>query len=114
MDIRFTHIGKGNVVNANETLMILQPGYLSARRYVDEAKKAGTLVDATQGKRIRSIIVMKGGIVIQATLSYETLMNRLNGKIPQVTKEDKEESDTDETIFNPRLSDVSDAGTEDE
>ena len=96
MDIRFTHIGKGNVVNANETLMILQPGYLSARRYV--AKKAGTLVDATQGKRIRSIIVMKGGTVIQATLSYETLMNRLNGKIPQVTKEDHVEEEGDETV----------------
>ena len=117
MDIRFVHIGKGNVLNALEVLYILPPGRTDGHRLVEESRKAKRLIDATAGRKTRSLIVLKNGPVVKAMLSYEALMNRLNGKAAQVTKEDKfelESEEKDETLFDTQLSDVPDAGAEDE
>lgn len=117
MDIRFVHIGKGNVLNALEVLYILPPGRTDGHRLVEESKKAKRLIDATAGRKTRSLIVLKNGTVVKCLLSYEALMNRLNGKTAQVTKEDKielEDEEKDEAVLDTDVSDVPDAGAEDE
>lgn len=110
MDIRFVHIGKGNVINALEVHYIVPPNRTDGHRLVDEGRKTKKMIDATAGRKTRSIIVMKDGTIIKCLLSYEALMNRLNGKPSPATKEDK--GDLDDTLFDTELSDVPDAGTE--
>ena len=87
-EIRFVHVGKGHVVNASRVLTILQPKTHTSIRLKTEAEKNGKLVDCSKGKTIRSLIQMDDGLVLQATLGYETLMNRLNGKAPAGSKEE--------------------------
>ena len=104
-ELLFVHIGKGNVINAAEVLLVIPPNRTAARRYLASAKDKTKVIDATGGKRFRSLIVMKTGDIIKATISYETLMGRLNGipkpnaadVLPEEEDEyDEEEEDLDE------------------
>lgn len=94
--MRFCHIGKGNVVNAAEVECVLYPNTLGVKRRIKDAEANGTLILANRGRAVRSVIVMKSGRLILSLLSYETLMNRLNGKTPEKKAPEEEEEGYEE------------------
>jgi regulator of extracellular matrix RemA (YlzA/DUF370 family) len=71
------NIGYGNNVVASRVVAILSPGSAPMKRLRDEAKKATRLIDATQGKRTRSIIVTDSNHVILSAFTAETIAQRL-------------------------------------
>lgn len=73
-------VGKGSVVNALEVECILVPTTEETKRQVKIAKDNGRYLPVNRGRKIRSVILMKSGWVMPCMLSYETVMNRLNGK----------------------------------
>ena len=77
---RFIHVGCGNVVNALEVECVLYPLALETKRRVKDAKESGKLLPVNRGRKVRSVLIMKSGHVMPCMLSYETVMNRLNGK----------------------------------
>ena len=91
----FTHFGKGCVINTDKVVAIIQPQTASAKLYKTKAAESGRLIDATKGKKTRSVVVLDDGVTVLSTLSYDTLMNRANGKAPQVTQEEKEDEDVE-------------------
>jgi len=75
------NIGFGNVVAASRVVAIVVPGSAPIKRMREEALKMGKLVDATQGRRTRSIIVTDSNHVILSALQAETITQRfLEGK----------------------------------
>jgi len=75
------NIGFGNVVAAAKVVSIVTPGSAPMKRIREEAKKAGKLVDATQGRRTRSIIITDSNHIILSALQAETITQRfLEGK----------------------------------
>jgi len=75
------NIGFGNVVAAAKVVSIVTPGSAPMKRIREEAKKAGKLVDATQGRRTRSIIITESNHIILSALQAETITQRfLEGK----------------------------------
>ncbi len=75
------NIGFGNVVSAARVIAIVTPGSSPMKRLREEAKKRGKLVDATEGRRTRSIIVTDSDHVILSALQAETITQRfLEGK----------------------------------
>jgi regulator of extracellular matrix RemA (YlzA/DUF370 family) len=70
------NIGFGNVVIRSRLVSILAPGPNPVRRMRDEAKKAGRLVDATHGRKCRSILVCDSGHLILSAIQSETLCQR--------------------------------------
>jgi regulator of extracellular matrix RemA (YlzA/DUF370 family) len=75
------NIGFGNVVASSKVVAIVTPGSAPMKRMREEAKKEGRLVDATQGRRTRSIIVTDSNHVILSALQAETITQRfLEGK----------------------------------
>jgi regulator of extracellular matrix RemA (YlzA/DUF370 family) len=71
------HIGYGNVVAASRVIAIAVPGSAPMKRLREEASGRGKLVDATQGRRTRSIIVTDSDHVILSAINPETIASRL-------------------------------------
>lgn len=73
------NIGFGNVVSASRVIAIVTPGSAPMKRLRDEAKKQGKLVDATEGRRTRAIIITDSDHVILSALQPETITQRFGG-----------------------------------
>jgi len=75
------NIGFGNVVASSKVVAIVTPGSAPIKRMREEAKKDRKLVDATQGRRTRSIIITDSNHIILSALQAETITQRfLEGK----------------------------------
>ncbi len=70
------NIGFGNFVPAERIVAIINPDSSPMRRLRSEARETWRLVDATQGRRTRSIIVTDSNHVVLSTVLAETLSHR--------------------------------------
>jgi regulator of extracellular matrix RemA (YlzA/DUF370 family) len=70
------NIGFGNVVASSKVVAIVTPGAAPIKRMREEARKEGKLVDATQGRRTRSIIITESNHIILSALQPETITQR--------------------------------------
>jgi regulator of extracellular matrix RemA (YlzA/DUF370 family) len=71
------NLGYGNLVVAARVVAIVSPQSAPMRRLREEAEGRGKLVDATQGRRTRSIIVTDSDHVILSAINPETIAGRL-------------------------------------
>jgi len=74
------NIGYGNMVMASKVVAVLTPDSAPMRRLKDEAREHKMLVDATQGRKTRSIIITDSDHVILSAVQVETLMQRFAGR----------------------------------
>jgi len=75
--LRLLNIGYGNLVLAARVVAIVSPQSSPMRRLREEASARGKLVDATQGRRTRSILVTDSDHVILSAIHPETIAARL-------------------------------------
>jgi regulator of extracellular matrix RemA (YlzA/DUF370 family) len=75
---RLLNVGYGNVVAAARVIAIMAPTASPMRRLRREAAARGKLVDATEGRRTRSILVMDSDHVVLSAINPETLAARLS------------------------------------
>lgn len=73
----FVNIGFGNVVAAARVVAVVSPAGAPMKRLRDHARERGMLVDATEGRRTRSVIIMDDGHVILSSLLTETITERV-------------------------------------
>ena len=71
------NLGYGNLVVRSRVVAIVSPLSAPMRRLREEAAGRGKLVDATQGRRTRSIIVTDSDHVILSAVNPETIAARL-------------------------------------
>ena len=76
MSGKLLNLGFGNMIVARKILAIVNPNSSPMKRLREEAKDAGQLVDATQGRRTRSIIVTDTGHVVLSSVQAETIAAR--------------------------------------
>ena len=69
-------IGFGSNVVAEQVLAIVSPNSAPMKRLREEAKDEGRLIDATYGRRTRSIIVMKNNHIFLSAIQTETIAQR--------------------------------------
>ena len=70
-------IGYGNLVSAGRVISVVSSQSAPMRRLREEAAKRGKLIDATEGRRTRSIIVTDSDHVILSAINPETIASRL-------------------------------------
>ncbi|MBA4358946.1 MAG: DUF370 domain-containing protein [Desulfovibrio sp.] len=73
---KLLNLGFGNSVVARRVVAIVNPGSSPMKRLREEARQAQRLVDATQGRRTRSIIVTDSGHVVLSAIQAETMAQR--------------------------------------
>lgn len=71
------HIGFGNIVNTAKIIAIVSPDSAPVKRMVQSAKEKGTAIDATQGRKTKSVLVMENSQVVLSALLPETIAGRV-------------------------------------
>jgi regulator of extracellular matrix RemA (YlzA/DUF370 family) len=70
------NIGYGNFVVASRVIAVVNPSAAPMKRLRDEAGRRGKLVDSTEGRRTRSIVLMDSDHVILSAINPETIAAR--------------------------------------
>lgn len=74
--MKLIHVGFGNIVNAGKIIAIVSPDSAPVRRLVSQAKSDGRTIDATQGRKTKSVIVMENDRIVLSALLPETIRGR--------------------------------------
>lgn len=76
MDGRMINVGFGNSVVAFRILAVVNPHSSPMKKLKDEAKRNNRLLDVTEGRRTRSIIILDSNHVVLSSVQPETIMQR--------------------------------------
>ena len=76
--IQFLNIGYGNMVSAQRIIAMLNPDSAPIKRIMQEAKEKGMLIDATYGRKTRSVVMMDTGQIVLSPNVPVTIGGRLD------------------------------------
>lgn len=75
---RLLNIGFGNFVVTSRVISIVNASSSPMRRLREDARQEGRLIDASQGRKTRSIIVMDSNHVVLSAIQAETIGQRFS------------------------------------
>ena len=87
---KLINIGFGNVVNSRKIVAAVSPDAAPVKRMIQSIKGTRSLIDATQGRRTKSVIFTENNKIILSALQPETLAGRFNGNATEVYDDTKE------------------------
>lgn len=76
---RLINIGYGNLVNTDKIVSIISPDSAPIKRMIQNAKDIGAVVDATQGRRTKAVIVTDSTYLVLSALMPDTIAARYKG-----------------------------------
>ena len=86
--MQLINIGFGNLISAARLLSVLSPDSAPVKRLAQEARDRGMLIDASFGRKTRSVLIMDTDHVILSALEPKTIRARADGATEE---EDHEE-----------------------
>lgn len=90
MSHKLVNVGFGNSVVSRRVVAIISPNAAPIKRLRDEAREDKRLIDATQGRKTRSVIITDSNHVILSAIQSETIAVRFSPDMI-LSKEDIEE-----------------------
>jgi len=90
MDKRLLNVGFGNMVMASRVVAIITPSSAPTKRLKEEAKESRKLIDVTQGRKTRSIIITDSDHIVLSAVEAGTVANRLMADFQSKGGEGKE------------------------
>ena len=78
--MKLVNIGFGNMVSAQRVVAIVSPDSAPVKRLGQEARERGALIDASFGRKTKSVLVMDSGHVIWSSLPTEQVAARFNSE----------------------------------
>ena len=82
--MKLINIGYGNVVLADKVVAVVSPESAPIKRIVQEAREKGNLIDASYGRKTRSVIVMESDHIVLSSIQLETITSRLSENAEEV------------------------------
>lgn len=73
---RLINIGFGNVVNTDKIIAVVNPEAAPVKRMVQTAKEQGRVIDATQGRRTKAVIITAEDFIVLSALQPDTISRR--------------------------------------
>lgn len=71
--MKFIKIGFGNLVSSERIIAIVGPDSSPVKRLIQDAKDRGTLIDASSGRRTKSVLLMDSDHLVLSSLAAEDL-----------------------------------------
>ncbi len=78
--MKLISIGFGSTVCAERILAVIAPESAPIKRLIQEARERGMLIDASFGRKTKSVLLMDTDHVILASVSPEILSARMEEK----------------------------------
>ena len=75
--MKLVNIGFGNMINASKLVSVISNDSAPTKRIIQESRSGGNLIDATQGRKTRSVLIMDSGHIILSYLNPEKIAERL-------------------------------------
>lgn len=88
--MRLVNIGFGNMVSTDKVVAVVSNDSAPVKRLVQEGKERGLVIDATFGRKTKTVIIMDNGSVVLSAIMPETVAGRFNGKEETAEEEEKE------------------------
>lgn len=94
--MKLISIGYGNAVADIRIVAVVSPDSSPIKRLIQDAKEKGTLIDATYGRKTRSVILTNSEHIILCAVYPETVTARVNGRdVPDNYSEDRGEESSE-------------------
>lgn len=87
--MKLINIGFGSMISAARVLAVVAPDSAPIKRVVQEARERGMLIDASYGRKTKSVILMDTDHVILSAITPEAVSTRWTDK--QNTQYEEEE-----------------------
>ena len=87
--MKLVNIGFGSMVATARMLSVLSPDSAPIKRMIQESRDRGMLIDASYGRKTKSVILMDTDHVILSALTPETLTARMTGQQEEETEEEE-------------------------
>lgn len=84
--MKLINVGFGNLVSSDKLVAVVSPDSAPVKRIVQDAKGKGMLIDATCGRKCKSVLVTENNHVVLSAISADAIQNRANA-----AEEDKDE-----------------------
>lgn len=81
--MKLVNIGFGNAVAAARVLAVISPESAPIKRVIQEAKERGMLIDASYGRKTKSVLLMDTDHAILSALAPETVAGRMDADFTQ-------------------------------
>ena len=78
------------MISAGRLVAIVSPDSAPIKRMVQEARDRGTLIDATYGRRTRSVLIMDNDHLVLSPLQPDPVASRLESREAPEAEEDEE------------------------
>lgn len=86
--MKLIQIGFGSAVAASRVLAVIAPDSAPIKRLVQEARDRGMLIDASFGRKTKSVILMDTDHIILSALLPEVITERWTGKPTEESREE--------------------------
>ena len=88
--MKLINIGFGNMVAANRLLAVVSPDSAPIKRVIQEARDRGMLIDASYGRKTKSVLLMDTDHVILSAITPAAVTERSMDKQGKVYEEEEE------------------------
>lgn len=82
------NIGYGNIVPLNRIIAIVSSDSAPIKRMIHDCKDSGRLVDATYGRKTRSVVITDSGHIILSAFTADSLAKRADSSANDLKKEE--------------------------
>lgn len=89
MSNKIINIGFGNIVLSDRVITVLSPDSAPIKRLVQDSKERGKVVDATYGRKTRSVIITDCDYIVLSAIQPETISQRFDSQKKIKRKEDE-------------------------
>ena len=86
--MKLINIGFGSLIAAQRILALMDPDSAPIKRVVQEARERGMLIDASYGRKTKTVILMDTDHVILSALTPDVLGERWSGEDTKAKEED--------------------------
>jgi regulator of extracellular matrix RemA (YlzA/DUF370 family) len=77
MFTELVHVGFGNVIAVNRVIALLSINQQPVKRLIREARQKERLIDATHGRKAKTVILFETGHMMLVAVTAETIAHRL-------------------------------------
>jgi hypothetical protein len=90
------NVGFDNYVISDKVIALVSSDSAPMRRVIQEFRKTGRLIDATQGRKTKSVVFLESGQIAASALPQEVLMRRISGDVRATAPAPEEDEEMEE------------------
>ena len=101
--MKLINIGFGSLISDERLLAIVSADSAPIKRMIQDARERGMLVDATYGRKTKSVLLMDSDHVILAAITPETVAERMGIAVERYEEEGERERSMADCLCCPVL-----------